>query len=205
MTCENPVRPDGSGDPVDAGSRETHDEGSANTPAGTSGAQGETDPAASDGGGPTDGNPLRRLLLVLALATVVGVVVALVSDVPVRILGGFHGGGGIGHGPGMGPGGAIGTPFEPLVLVKVFLATFNLVVLLALGWSYLSLYRDLPNRFTGSLLLVTGALFLYALASNPVISLAFGYRGDIGLGPFTFLPDLFAAVAVTVLLYQSYQ
>jgi hypothetical protein len=28
--------------------------------------------------------------------------------------------------------------------------------------------------------------------------------GD-GLGPFTFLPDLFAAIAVVMLLYQSYQ
>ena len=168
----------------------------------------------SDANAGSEANPLRRVLLVLALATVVGIVAALVSDVPVRVFGGMHGGGvggggmgggGMGGGPGMGTGGALGTPFEPLVLVKVFLATFNLVVLLALGWSYLTLYRDLPNRFTGSLLLVTGALFLYALASNPVVSLVFGYRGDIGLGPFTFLPDLFAAVAVTVLLYQSYQ
>jgi len=171
---------------------------------GTTGAVGSDAGGGSGTGGGSGSNPLLWVLLVLAIATVVGVIAALVSDVPVRVFGGMHNGG-MGHGPGMGTGGAIGTPFEPLVLVKVFLATFNLVVILALGWSYLTLYRDLPNRFTGSLLLVTGALFLYALASNPVVSLVFGYRGDIGLGPFTFLPDLFAAIAVTVLLYQSSQ
>jgi len=165
------------------------------------------------GAGGTDGgdtlSPLRRVAIVLAVAAVLGAVAALTSDLPVQFFGGPHGGGmgpgnGMGHGGG-GMDGAMGTPFEPLVLVKVFLATFNLVVLLALAWSYLALYRELPNRFTRSLLLVTGALFLYALASNPVTSLVFGYRGGLGLGPFTFLPDLFAAVAVTVLLYQSYQ
>lgn len=201
MTSEPRVRTDGSGDAPD----ESSDAPVGPNDSAASDAVRPTDSAASDAVGPTDETPLRRLLLVLTLATVVGVVAALVSDVPVQVIGGFHGGGGMGPGPGMGAGGTMGTPFEPLVLVKVFLATFNLVVLLALGWSYLSLYRDLPNRFTGSLLLVTGALFLYALASNPVVSLVFGYRGDIGLGPFTFLPDLFAAVAVTVLLYQSYQ
>ena len=173
----------------------------------------DADPSEPVDGAPgtTPGpRPLRLVLLVVAIAAVVGAVVALTSDLPVRFLGGPHGmGGGGGMGPGggggMGHGGAFGTPFDWLVLVKVFLATFNLVVLLALACSYLALYRDLPNRFTRSLLLVTGALFLYALASNPVVSLVFGYRGGLGLGPFTFLPDLFAAVAVTVLLYQSYQ
>lgn len=87
----------------------------------------------------------------------------------------------------------------------MFISTFNVLVLLALLWSYAAVYRDLPNRFTGSLLLVTVALLLYALASNPVVHLLFGYGGTTGLGPFSFLPGLFAAVAVTVLLYQSFR
>ncbi|MFB6129974.1 MAG: hypothetical protein ABEJ28_04030 [Salinigranum sp.] len=143
--------------------------------------------------------PLRRVVAVTVVAVALSALVALFVDLP------FGPGGGPGMGPGMGPGQAMGSPFGPLVQAKVFLSTFNLIVLLALGWSYLSLYRELPNGFTASLLVVTAALFLYALSSNPVIPRLFGFRGGPGLGPFTFLPDLFAAVAVVLLLYQSYR
>lgn len=106
---------------------------------------------------------------------------------------------------GMGRGGGQQVAMDPFRNVRIFLSTFNVLVILALVWSYLSIYRDLPNRFTGSLLLVTGALLLYALASNPVVHLLFGYRAATGLGPFAFLPDLFAAIAVSALLHQSFQ
>ncbi|WP_232502987.1 hypothetical protein [Halodesulfurarchaeum formicicum] len=89
--------------------------------------------------------------------------------------------------------------------LRMFLSTYNVILLLALTWSYLVVYRDLPNRFTGSLLLFAVALLLYAMASNPAIHVLFGFRGGPELGPFAFLPDLFAAFAVTVLLYQSFQ
>lgn len=131
---------------------------------------------------------LARVAGIAAIAAIVALVATLGIDVPIRM----------GRGPGMHQ------PVETVVQVKVFLATFNGVLLLALGWNYLTLYRDLPNPFTRSLLVVTAALFLYALASNPVVHIGFGYRGA-SLGPFTFLPDLFAGVAVLLLLYQSYQ
>lgn len=152
----------------------------------------------------TDSNPLRRVLAITAVAVVVSVLVTLGTDTTVFGPGGMMPRMGPGGG-GMGPGGGQMTSFEPVLQAKILLSTFNLVVLLALGWSYLSLYRELPNQFTGSLLLVTAALFFYALSSNPVVSLVFGYRGGVGFGPFTFLPDLFAAVAVVTLLYQSYR
>ncbi|UWG48692.1 Uncharacterized protein HSRCO_2428 [Halanaeroarchaeum sp. HSR-CO] len=108
------------------------------------------------------------------------------------------------RGPGMGPG-MIGPEMALFVQIRLFISTFNVLVLLALTASYLGLYRDLPTRFTGSLLLFSVALLLYALSASPAIQLLFGFRGGTGLGPFTFLPDLFASVAVVVLLYQSYQ
>lgn len=138
---------------------------------------------------------LRRVLTITGLAVAISAVVTLGIDIPI----GMRSPAGDGMAPGMT------SIFEPILLAKVFISTFNLVVLLALGWSYLSVYRDLPNTFTRSLLVITGALFLYALSSNPVLHLLFGYHGGIGLGPFTFLPDLFAAVAVVLLLHQSYQ
>jgi hypothetical protein len=89
-----------------------------------------------------------------------------------------------------------------LVRVKLFVSTFNAVVLVVLVATYAGVYRDLPNRFTRSLVLFSLALLLYALSSNPLVWVVFGFRTG-GIGPFTFLPDLFAAVAVVVLLHQS--
>lgn len=92
--------------------------------------------------------------------------------------------------------------------LKLLVSTFNLVLLVALTWTYASLYRDLPNPFTRSLILVTTALFSYALTSNPLVHVLLGFslRGVVaGLGPFTVLPDVFASVAVVAFLYQSYK
>ena len=132
-------------------------------------------------------DPLRTVALVAGVAAVVGLLVALGVSAPVGPRRGMM---------GMGV-------MDTFLQVKVFLATFNLLVLLALTGTYLSLYRELPNQFTLSLLLFSAALMLYALASNPLLHLLFGFRGGVALGPFTFLPDAFAAVAVLVLLYQS--
>ncbi|MFQ3293972.1 MAG: hypothetical protein ACI8VE_001040 [Natrialbaceae archaeon] len=154
-----------------------------------------------------------RVTLIVAVALVISAIVAVLVDpaVPAAVRGGLGQGGG--HTPGMGngmagagpPDSATNDAFDTVVQVRMFLATFNAILLMALVWSYLTLYRDLPNRFTLSLILFSLALLLYSLASNPVVHVLFGYPTDANLGPFTFLPDAFAAVAVIVLLYQSYQ
>ena len=133
----------------------------------------------------------RRVGLVVGAALVVSALVSLFVDPHVR-------------GPGMGPG-MMGPEAAVYVQIRLFVSTFNVLVILALTASYLRLYRDLPTRFTGSLLLFSVALLLYALAASPAVQLLFGFRAGTGLGPFTFLPDLFASVAAVVLLYQSYQ
>ena len=95
---------------------------------------------------------------------------------------------------------------ETFVRLKLFVSTYTVVTLLALVATYVSLYRDLPNPFTRSLLLFSVALLLYALSSSPLVWLVVGFRQalfGLGIGLFAFLPDLFAAVAVTLLLYQS--
>jgi hypothetical protein len=97
----------------------------------------------------------------------------------------------------------VGRPLVAVVLrVKLFVTTFNVVMLSALAATYASVYRDIPNPFTLSLVVFTLALLLYALTSNPVVPVVLGFR-PAAFGPFTFLPDLFAAVAVVVLFYQS--
>jgi hypothetical protein len=93
---------------------------------------------------------------------------------------------------------------EAVLRIKLFVTTLNVVILLALLWNYVAVYRDMPNRFTLSLLLVTAALLLYAVSSNPLLPLLLGFRHGTTLGPFVFIPDVFASVAAVVLLYQSY-
>ena len=136
-------------------------------------------------------SPLAKVSIVVGVAGIASAILASTIQPPLFT----H----MGH--GMGPGRVWGTYTD----VRLFLSTFNVLLLLALTWSYLRVYQDLPNRFTLSLMLFSIALLLYALSSNPAVHLLFGFRGGTGLGPFAFLPDLFAAFAVTVLLYQSYQ
>ena len=100
------------------------------------------------------------------------------------------------HGPPVG--------VETVIQAKLFVTTLNVIVLLALLWNYIVVYRDLPNRFTMSLLLFTVALLLYAVSSNPLLPVLMGFSHASALGPFLFLPDAFASIAVIVLLYQSY-
>ncbi len=105
------------------------------------------------------------------------------------------------HGHGRG---AMMYDIENVVLVKTFIATLNVILISVLLWNYITVYRDIPTRFTMSLVIVSVALLLYALSSNPLLHSACGFRG-VGVGPFTFLSDLFATFAIVILLYQSYE
>jgi len=132
--------------------------------------------------------PFRRTFIVAASALAVSAVLTVLVSLVVapRLPGG----------PGL----------AGFLIIKLFTSTFNVLVLLALTGAYVSLYRDLPNRFTLSLVVFTVALLFYALSSNPILFLLIGFtRVGVGLSVLTFLPDLFASVAIVVLLYQSYQ
>jgi hypothetical protein len=132
----------------------------------------------------TRAGALWRTGLVVAVALVLALLVtAVVSVLIARRLGNFP-------------------VLALLIRVKLFVTTFNAVVLVALVATYAGIYRELPNRFTLGLVVVSVALLLYALSSNPLVWIVLGFRAG-GLGPIPFLPDLFAAVAAVVLLAQS--
>ncbi len=125
---------------------------------------------------------------VVGIAALISAIVTLTTELPALGL--------PTHGPPVG--------IETVIQAKLFLTTLNAIVLLAILWNYLRVYQDLPNRFTLSLLLFTVALLLYAVASNPLLPVIMGFQHASTLGPFMFLPDVFASIAVIVLLYQSY-
>lgn len=95
--------------------------------------------------------------------------------------------------------------FESFFMMKIFISTLNVFLIIFLILNYFSIYKDMPNRFTLSLIIFSIALLLYALSSNPFLPLLFGFRHGVSLGPFAFIPDMFATAAVTILLYQSYK
>ena len=151
----------------------------------------ESPPPETETGSDPGRDALRRTVLVAGVALFVALfVTAVLSLVLARTR--------IGESPRI----------ETFVRLKLFVSTYTVVTLLALVATYVSLYRDLPNPFTRSLLLFSVALLLYALSSSPLVWLVVGFRRalfGLGIGLFAFLPDVFAAVAVTLLLYQSSQ
>jgi hypothetical protein len=81
-------------------------------------------------------------------------------------------------------------------------ATVNLVIAAVLILLYVEVYRDVKSDFTVGLIMVMFSFLLYALFSNPLIHSIFGFRA-FGLGPFALIPNVFAMIAMSTLLYLS--
>ena len=89
-----------------------------------------------------------------------------------------------------------------LTTVKTIVSMVNIVLILTLLGLYYRIYLEMKSRFTLGLVLLILVLLLYAITSNPLIHILFGYY-PLGLGPFTVMPDIFAAIALFVLLYLT--
>jgi hypothetical protein len=86
--------------------------------------------------------------------------------------------------------------------IKTVISTINVTLLVFLLFTYVDIYRKTRSEFTIGLIIFSAVFLLNALASNPFVIWAFGFR-PFGLGPFAMLPDLFTLAALTVLLYLS--
>lgn len=91
-----------------------------------------------------------------------------------------------------------------ILAAKVFFTSLNVVLLTALSFNYFIIYREMPNPMARGLFIFSLALTMYALTSSPIVHVLFGFD-FIRLGPFTYLSDMFVAVAATVILYESYR
>lgn len=85
---------------------------------------------------------------------------------------------------------------------KTIISFVNIALSIALLVIYISIYREIKSNFTASLIVVMLVFLLYAITSNPLIHGAFRYHAS-GLGLFAMLPDLFATIALIILLYLS--
>jgi hypothetical protein len=91
---------------------------------------------------------------------------------------------------------------ELFYTAKTVVSSLNVTLLIFLLLIYVSIYRKTRSEFTIGLIIFSIAFLMYALASNPFVIMAFGFR-IFGLGPFALLPDIFTLGALAVLLYLS--
>lgn len=88
--------------------------------------------------------------------------------------------------------------------LKMFLTSFNIILLSGLVVNYVRIYREMPTPTSRSLMIFSTALTLYAISASPLVHILFGFQ-IISVGPFTYLPDLFVAAATVSILYESYK
>ena len=86
-----------------------------------------------------------------------------------------------------------------LSAAKTIISFVNIVLILTLFGLYYRIYSEVRSRFTLGLLLLISVLLMYAITSNPLVHILFGYY-TYGLGPFTVIPDIFTTIALIVLL-----
>lgn len=93
---------------------------------------------------------------------------------------------------------------ESAIIIKVFFSSINAILLAGLVFNYTQIYRDMPTSTSRIFLVFSSALMFYAISSNPLVHLLFGYE-FIPLGPFTYVPDMFVTAASLSVLYESYK
>jgi hypothetical protein len=91
---------------------------------------------------------------------------------------------------------------ELFYTIKTIVSSVNVTLLVFLLATYMGIYRKTRSEFTVGLIVFSIVLLLYAFVSIPIVHDAFGYRA-FGLGPFAMLPDVFALIALAVLLYLT--
>ncbi len=91
---------------------------------------------------------------------------------------------------------------EVFYIAKTVISSVNLTLVIILLGTYVSLYRKTKSEFVVGLIVFALVLLFYTLVSNPIVVYLAGFRA-FGLGPFVMLPDLFASLALGVLLYLT--
>jgi hypothetical protein len=92
--------------------------------------------------------------------------------------------------------------FEFYYTARTVISSISITLVSILWAMYISLYRKTKSEFVVGLILFALVFLLYTLVSSPIMQFVFGFRA-FGLGPFAMLPDLFASIALGVLLYLT--
>jgi len=100
------------------------------------------------------------------------------------------------------PGGFILGDYEYFYATLTIISTINIVLLVILLLTYVSIYIKTRSQFTIGLIIFAAVFLMKDLASSPLVAGLFSFRA-YGLGPFAFLPGIFEFAALIVLLYLS--
>jgi len=95
-----------------------------------------------------------------------------------------------------------GRDMELYYTIQTAVSSVNIVLSFLLIVLYANVYRRLRSQFSLALILFSMVLLSYAVSSNPLFHSLFGF-GGFGLGPFAMLPDVFACIALIILIYVS--
>ena len=91
---------------------------------------------------------------------------------------------------------------DPYLPIKTIIALINIGLIIPLLYTYIKIYRNMPNKFTLGLLLIMISLLLYAITASPIMTHMLGLH-SFNEGPFQFLPNLFTTIALMVLVKVS--
>jgi hypothetical protein len=92
---------------------------------------------------------------------------------------------------------------ERYITFRIILSSLNMVLYGYILYLYTQLYRETSSKFTLGLTLLSGALLVYSLTSNPMVLQLFRGSEPIWIGIFNFIPDIFASVAAFIMIYLT--
>jgi len=90
--------------------------------------------------------------------------------------------------------------FEFFYLAHTVISTVNIILLIALLFIFINVYKKTRSEFSFGLIIFGIAFLLKDITASPFIANAFSFYPS-GLGPFIVLPDLFEFAILTTLLY----
>jgi len=94
--------------------------------------------------------------------------------------------------------------YEFYYIAKTIISSINIVLVSGLLATYVTLYKQNKSDFVFGLILFALVLLLYGLVSNPIVMVIFGFKA-FGLGPFAVLPDIFALISLSIMLYLVFE
>ncbi|MGQ4833748.1 MAG: hypothetical protein ACP6IS_07620 [Candidatus Asgardarchaeia archaeon] len=91
---------------------------------------------------------------------------------------------------------------QTYLFVRIFVGTFNIILLVALFFTYVKAYLKLKDNFTLGLSLFILVMLIQEIMAYPLVHISFGFSG-LALGPFYIIPKILESVALVIFFYLS--
>lgn len=88
---------------------------------------------------------------------------------------------------------------------RTVMSVINIGLLIYLLSNYVEIYKISKSNFAFGLVVLSIALLLYSISSNPYVTMILSFDKFKTPRVFTFIPDIFTTVASIILIYLSRQ